>query len=299
MANFSDLDIKSALQEMNEYAFEEFVAELWRKQGWETEVTTGAGDKGIDVIAKTDYPVEQTHLIQVKRYAPGNKVSSSEIQQYGSLRRQEDADSVIVVTTSSFTEQGTELSNSLNVKLIDGDRLCDIIREEDGIGILTSYVDIKPASPHHKEFEQSSDSGVYKRNTTDESLSESIRQDLIDTFTYQAEMTDAGQIQVEFLYNDIERMYYQYLNGYHKLNYLESEEMERTRGIIRDRKLQTVVEQEDTIQFGRGNGLSLGDVEDEVELFITLLEKVFGKSVGDLITIEVLGSGTDDGYRAL
>lgn len=103
------------------YEFESFVADLWEQQGWSTYVSPGSNDRGIDVVASRDEPVAQKHLIQVKRYAPENKVGGPEIQQYASLLHQDpDADAVIVVTTSGFTRQARELAADLNVKLIDG-----------------------------------------------------------------------------------------------------------------------------------------------------------------------------------
>lgn len=104
--------------------FEHFLARLWSMKGWSTEVTSSSKDKGIDVIAKKEDPYPQKKLIQAKKYSKGNKVSSKEIQQYSSLKHQEDnVDTVIVVTTSGFTRSAIERASDLNVKLIDGKKL--------------------------------------------------------------------------------------------------------------------------------------------------------------------------------
>jgi HJR/Mrr/RecB family endonuclease len=117
---------------MDEYEFEHLVAELWNEIGWRTSVTTASVDRGIDVIAEQDSPVPQKQIIQAKRYSSDNPVSSSEVQQYAGLYAQEDdVDAVIVVTTGRFTSNASEVAVDSNVKLVDGDDLCKLIRELD------------------------------------------------------------------------------------------------------------------------------------------------------------------------
>ncbi|MFB6145568.1 MAG: restriction endonuclease [Candidatus Nanohaloarchaea archaeon] len=68
-------------------------------------VTRASNDRGIDIVAEKEQPYHQKVLIQTKRYSKGNKVGSKEVQQYYSLKDQEDnVDQVITVTTSSFTK---------------------------------------------------------------------------------------------------------------------------------------------------------------------------------------------------
>lgn len=129
---FSDHDLLNALQSMDEYAFEYFVADLWSELGWQTEVTTASADKGVDVIAYRNSPFPQKQIIQAKRYSPDNPVSSSEVQQYAGLHLQEDdVDAVVVVSTSRFTSNAQEVAADTNVKLIDSEDICEIIRRID------------------------------------------------------------------------------------------------------------------------------------------------------------------------
>lgn len=132
-------ELLGELRKMNEYEFEELVADVWEEYGWDTEVTSGSKDRGIDVIADKSRPFEQKAVIQAKRYGEQNKVGSSEIQQYSSLRHQrEGADTVVVVTTSSFSSAAEEMASDLNVKLVNGHTLCDIILECDN-DLLEEY----------------------------------------------------------------------------------------------------------------------------------------------------------------
>ena len=112
--------------------FEDYVAELWSKKGWDTKVTKSSQDKGIDIIAEKNDIYSKKTLIQVKRYSEDNKVTSKQIQQYSSLKYQEEnVDEVIIVTTSSFTSNARQLAKKLNVKLIDGEKLANIVRKTD------------------------------------------------------------------------------------------------------------------------------------------------------------------------
>lgn len=141
--DFEREEVLSNLRQIDEYNFEEFIAKLWNRYGWETEVTAGSNDRGIDVIAEKHRPFEQKHLIQVKRWGSGNKVGGPEIQQYSSLlRRGEGIDAVVVVTTSSFSHQAKELASDLNVKLVDGFDLYDVLSEIGADDLVKQYTGI-------------------------------------------------------------------------------------------------------------------------------------------------------------
>lgn len=117
--------------ELDNREFEQFIAALWRKRGWHTELTPTSGDRGIDVIATREAPFPQKHLIQVKRYAPDNLVGGPELSRYASLQELESkADVVIVVTTSDFTEQARQLADELNVKMVNLESLVSLIVDE-------------------------------------------------------------------------------------------------------------------------------------------------------------------------
>ena len=151
-------ELKTVLQQMDPYDFEHFVAELWNRMGWETEVSSAAMDEGVDVTARKQHPYEQTTLIQAKRYGPNTTVGSPDIQQYASLSQQYDGiDKVIVVTTNEFTAQARDLAGRLNVKLIDGDDLAALITQYDALDLVDEYLDFVTAveseatNEHHQD----------------------------------------------------------------------------------------------------------------------------------------------------
>ena len=139
--------LKAILQQMDPYEFEHFVADLWARMGWETTVSTASADKGVDITARKSSPYDQLLLIQAKRYGPNTTVGSPDVQQYASLRHQfENVDKVLIVTTNGYSRQAREIADDLNVKLIDGDGLVELIDEYDSLDLVAEYLDfIEPA----------------------------------------------------------------------------------------------------------------------------------------------------------
>lgn len=129
------------LQEVDAHAFEALVADLWSKQGWDTHVTRAVSDGGIDIFAEQVTPYPQKQAIQVKRYDPANAVGRPDIQQYASIRQEQtDVDTVIVVTTGRFTDEARAAARSLNVKLIDGPQLYNLIDTLDAFTLVDGYL---------------------------------------------------------------------------------------------------------------------------------------------------------------
>lgn len=126
----SDSDILEQCQEMSPYEFEELVAKIWREYGYDCTVTSGSGDKGVDIVATKSAPVAEEIIIQAKRYADDNKIGSKQVREYATLRQQEEtADRIILITTTTFTSQAEDLAASLDVDLIDGADLLEILTE--------------------------------------------------------------------------------------------------------------------------------------------------------------------------
>ena len=117
------------LKEIDPYEFEEFVAKVWNGMGYETKVTQGAQDRGIDVVAEKAEPYNKKKLIQAKRKGDGNKVSAPTVRKCSGLKHDNDVDEVLVVTTTSFTSQAHEEADKYNVKLIDGKKLLQLYED--------------------------------------------------------------------------------------------------------------------------------------------------------------------------
>ena len=155
--------LRRGLQQMDDYAFEHFVADLWARQGWDTEVEQQSTDAGVDVRATKQSPYQRKILIQAKRYSDTNRVGGPEVQQYAALHQQEDnVDEVLVVTTGGLTSAAHRRADDLNVKLIGGDDLVDLVDSLDALDIVNQYLDIRQpqAAPATGPSETASSDGT-------------------------------------------------------------------------------------------------------------------------------------------
>ena len=114
-------------ESIDPYDFEQLVADVWDAKGYDTTVRSKSGDEGIDVEAeKTGYK----EVIQVKRYNISNKLGSKDIRFYATLYQQEpEANSVVIVTSGEFTDEGRVLADKLKVDTLNGDELISEIQE--------------------------------------------------------------------------------------------------------------------------------------------------------------------------
>lgn len=117
--------------------FEEFLATLWDKRGWDTE-TTEHNDHGVDVIARRDFPVELEFHFQAKLYS--TSLDPSYVREYSVLPRRPNVDVGILVTNNSFTSQAREEADDLEIKLINGKELATMIHEMGEKSILIDAV---------------------------------------------------------------------------------------------------------------------------------------------------------------
>lgn len=136
-----DRTLERLLVGMDPETFEHLVADVWSGLGYQTTVGASRRDRGGDVVARRTSPVEQTVVIEAERIAPERTVGREAIQEYASLYRQEPAaDLVVVVTTGSFTEPAVETATALGVKLVDGDRLVEVVAERGLHDVVASHV---------------------------------------------------------------------------------------------------------------------------------------------------------------
>jgi hypothetical protein len=99
---------------MNGQEFEQFLATLFSKMGYETAVTKSSGDQGIDVIAsKGGIKIG----IQAKCFS--GSVGNGAIQEAVAGRNYYNLDKAIVVTNSEFTNSAKELAEANSVILWD------------------------------------------------------------------------------------------------------------------------------------------------------------------------------------
>ncbi len=109
---------------MDGHDFEYFCADVLRKNGfYNVEVTQGSGDHGVDIFAEKG---DISYAIQCKRYE--GSVPYKAIQEAYSAKGIYNRDIAVVMTNSTFTQQGIEDAKRLSVKLWDRNKLQEMMK---------------------------------------------------------------------------------------------------------------------------------------------------------------------------
>lgn len=99
-----------------------------------------SGDEGIDGIINEDRLGLDVIYVQAKRYAVNNKIGRPDVQAFCGALMGKKARKGIFITTSSFTREAIDYSNSIDAKiiLINGDQLAQYMIETNS-GVETDF----------------------------------------------------------------------------------------------------------------------------------------------------------------
>lgn len=98
--------------------FEELVAGLFEREGYEVTLTSASKDGGKDIyLAKRDTLGALMYLVECKRFAPDQPVGVGLIRQLYGVVEQEHATGGILATTSFFTKGAKEFTEKLRYRL--------------------------------------------------------------------------------------------------------------------------------------------------------------------------------------
>ena len=155
------------VRSMDPLEFEELIADLWEYLGYNTTVSSGSGDRGIDVVAKRDFPYDEKVVIQAKRW--NSTVGGPDIREYIAQVERDDVDSVIVVGTAGFTKNAKQDAERYNVKLINGNTLADMFIDEGVVDLVREYTgDIRAEVQSKRSATRPSDSEQEYKTTVGE-----------------------------------------------------------------------------------------------------------------------------------
>ncbi|MGA9876884.1 MAG: restriction endonuclease [Solirubrobacteraceae bacterium] len=131
-------DNPQLLHSLHWRSFEELIAELLTRSGFEVELTSGSRDHGVDIYAVSHGVFgRMLYVVECKRYSPHRGVSPGLIRQlYGVIER-ERATQGLLATTSFFTKGAVAEQRNIQfrVSLCDFDALHDWLCEvRDGQG---------------------------------------------------------------------------------------------------------------------------------------------------------------------
>lgn len=143
----SDLteQLLAKLRSTDPYKFEHMMVQLLNQMGYkgtdgQSLVTQKSNDGGIDGIINQDPLGLQTIYVQVKRYAKNNVIGSPEIDSFSGALRRKRADRGVFITTSSFTSGAKEAAKQLNIALVDGEMLTNLmVQYKVGVQVQQTY----------------------------------------------------------------------------------------------------------------------------------------------------------------
>ncbi|MFD9125268.1 restriction endonuclease [Kitasatospora sp. NPDC059571] len=127
---------------MDPIAFEELIAELFRRRGLRTRTTARSGDEGVDVLAEDPDPITGGQIvIQAKRYR--HTVPPTAVRDLDATMQRQGANRGILVTTSGFGPGSRRWVEGRPLTLVDGPMLVALLRENGLAGRLGA----RPGTP--------------------------------------------------------------------------------------------------------------------------------------------------------
>jgi restriction system protein len=121
----TDRDLLYWLKGMKPKEFEEYIADLFSRLGYKTEIVGGGYDRGVDVIAEKD---GLKHYIQCKKYITSVVGVSGLRDFYGAIADHLAQAKGYFITTNKFTLEAERFAEDKPVELIDGFKLIQYIR---------------------------------------------------------------------------------------------------------------------------------------------------------------------------
>lgn len=134
-------ELLTKLRSIDPYRFEQIVADLLTAMGYgELTVTQKSSDGGIDAIVNEDRLGLDKILVQAKRYAADNIVNELAIRNFAGALATRNVSKGIVVTTSSFSQKAIASVAGMQVRLIDGGELAQLMMENNiGASVESTY----------------------------------------------------------------------------------------------------------------------------------------------------------------
>jgi len=106
------------LYQLSPRRFEELIAEIFIRKGYDVELTPTTHDGGIDIYAASKNDLGSfLYLVECKKYKPTKKVGVKVIRDLYGVLSKENATYGIIVTTSDFTKPAHEFQEDIEFKM--------------------------------------------------------------------------------------------------------------------------------------------------------------------------------------
>jgi restriction endonuclease Mrr len=122
----SDRQLLWMLRGMNPAEFEEYIAELFSKMGFQTKAVGGSYDHGVDVVAEKN---GIKHYIQCKKYFGKREAGVGEVRDfYGAIADHLAQGKGYFITTNKFTLEAERFAEDKPIELVDSFKLIKYIK---------------------------------------------------------------------------------------------------------------------------------------------------------------------------
>lgn len=122
------------LQGMDQSEFGQFVAALWERQGWQTQVKRNDGR--VFVAVQRPETGEEGLLWAI----PGDaEVAGKQVQQFASLCQQYDVEEVAIVTAGSVSDHAEKVAKGTGIELLDGEGVAAILKRKGWTDLVDQY----------------------------------------------------------------------------------------------------------------------------------------------------------------
>jgi hypothetical protein len=100
-----------------------FVTARWEVPERAIDVSPPSPDHGTDVVVEG-----RATLVHARRYDRGS-ISANQLRELATLRDRRTIDTIVVVTTTEFTDDALELAEEADIECIDDDRFCRLLAD--------------------------------------------------------------------------------------------------------------------------------------------------------------------------
>jgi restriction endonuclease Mrr len=107
------------IHDLTSRQFEELIAYLYFRKGYEVHLTPATRDGGKDVVAKYLMPTGETivYYIECKHYTPENSVGVGIVNQFSGAMFGENVHVGVIITSSKFSKDAKDLVQSKNFRI--------------------------------------------------------------------------------------------------------------------------------------------------------------------------------------
>ncbi|WP_128476428.1 restriction endonuclease [Halorussus pelagicus] len=123
------------LQGMDQSEFGKFVAALWERQGWQTQVKR---DDGRTFVAVQRPNTGEEGLLWA---IPDGEVGGKQVQQFAKLCKQYGVSESAIVTAGTVSDHANKVSQGSGVDLLDGEGVAKILKQKEWTDLAEQYGD--------------------------------------------------------------------------------------------------------------------------------------------------------------